>query len=168
MTTRQEHLIDWLKDAHGMEQQADKMLKGQLERLENYPKLSARIQQHIEETQSQLQLTEGCLTRLGTSPSTMKDFTGKFMAMGQAMGGMFMTDEVVKGSMASYVFENVEIAMYTVLISAAEAAGDLETKRVCEQILPQEIAMAEWVREHLPEVTMAFMARSEAGETAKK
>ncbi|TWI50934.1 ferritin-like metal-binding protein YciE [Pseudomonas duriflava] len=168
MTTRQEHLIDWLKDAHGMEQQADKMLKGQLERLENYPKLSARIQQHIEETQSQMQLIEGCLTRLGTSPSTMKDFTGKFMAMGQAMGGMFMTDEVVKGSMASYVFENVEIAMYTVLISAAEAAGDLETKRVCEQILPQEIAMADWVREHLPEVTMAFMARSEAGETAKK
>jgi ferritin-like metal-binding protein YciE len=168
MTTRQEHLIDWLKDAHGMEQQADKMLKGQLERLENYPKLSARIQQHIEETQSQLQLIEGCLTRLGTSPSTMKDFTGKFMAMGQAMGGMFMTDEVVKGSMASFVFENVEIAMYTVLIAAAEAAGDLETKRVCEQILPQEIAMAEWVKDHLPEVTMAFMTRSEAGQTAKK
>lgn len=51
------------------------------------------------------------------------------MAFGQAVGGSLMSDEVIKGAMAGYVFENMEIASYTVLIAAAEAAGDTQTKR---------------------------------------
>mgnify|MGYP002716823196 CR=1 FL=1 len=44
MTTEaREHLLDWLRDAHAMEQQAEKMLKAQAERLEHYPELKARI-----------------------------------------------------------------------------------------------------------------------------
>ena len=50
MATSQENLLDWLRDAHAMEQQAEKMLKAQSERLEHYPQLKARIDQHIEET----------------------------------------------------------------------------------------------------------------------
>lgn len=160
MATPQENLLDWLRDAHAMEQQAEKMLRAQSERLEHYPKLKARIDQHIEETLSQQTLVDGCLTRLGGSSSTIKDITGKLMAFGQAVGGSLMSDEVIKGAMAGYVFENVEIASYTVLIAAAEAAGDMETKAACEMILPQEIAMAEWLLQHLPELTEAFMIRS--------
>lgn len=169
MTDRNEHLLDWLRDAHGMEQQAEAMLKAQSSRLDHYPQLRARIDQHIEETRSQQQLIEGCIKRLGGSSSTIKDMTGKLMAFGQAVGGAVMSDEVVKGSMAGYVFENIEIATYTVLIAAAQAAGDVETQRVCEQIIVQEKAMAAWLLEHLPEVTQAFVTRSEAGsDTAKR
>jgi ferritin-like metal-binding protein YciE len=160
MATPQENLLDWLRDAHAMEQQAEKMLRAQSERLEHYPELKARIDQHIEETLSQQQLVDGCLKRLGGSSSTLKDITGKLMAFGQAVGGSLMSDEVIKGAMAGYVFENVEIASYTVLIAAAEAAGDMETKAACETILPQEIAMAEWLLQHLPELTEAFIIRS--------
>lgn len=160
MATPQENLLDWLRDAHAMEQQAEKMLRAQSERLEHYPKLKARIDQHIDETLSQQQLVDGCLKRLGGSSSTIKDMTGKLMAFGQAVGGSLMSDEVIKGAMAGYVFENVEIASYTVLIAAAEAAGDMETKVACETILPQEIAMAEWLLQHLPELTEAFIIRS--------
>jgi ferritin-like metal-binding protein YciE len=161
MATPQENLLDWLRDAHAMEQQAEKMLRAQSERLEHYPKLKARIDQHIEETLGQQQLIDGCLKRLGGSASTLKDITGKLMAFGQAVGGSLMSDEVIKGAMAGYVFENVEIASYTVLIAAAEAAGDKEMKAACETILPQEIAMAEWLLQHLPELTEAFIIRSE-------
>jgi ferritin-like metal-binding protein YciE len=160
MATPQENLLDWLRDAHAMEQQAEKMLRAQSERLEHYPKLKARIDQHIDETLSQQQLVDGCLKRLGGSSSTIKDIAGKLMAFGQAVGGSLMSDEVIKGAMAGYVFENVEIASYTVLIAAAEAAGDMETKAACETILPQEIAMAEWLLQHLPELTEAFILRS--------
>lgn len=160
MATPQENLLDWLRDAHAMEQQAEKMLRAQSDRLEHYPKLKARIDQHIEETLSQQALVDGCLKRLGGSSSTIKDITGKLMAFGQAVGGSLMSDEVIKGAMAGYVFENVEIASYTVLIAAAEAAGDMETKGACETILPQEIAMAEWLLQHLPELTQAFIVRS--------
>lgn len=79
-----------------------------------------------------------------------------------------MSDEVVKGAMAGYVFENVEIATYTVLIAAAKAAGDKQTQAACEKILPQEKAMAKWILDHLPEITEAFLARSEDPELEAK
>ncbi|WP_263145005.1 ferritin-like domain-containing protein [Pseudomonas sp. RIT-PI-AD] len=168
-TSMKDNLLDWLRDAHAMEQQAEHMLKAQAGRLEHYPALRWRIEQHIEETQSQQQLLDRCITRLGGSASTFKDLTGKLMAFGQAVGGMVMSDEVVKGAMAGYAFENVEIATYTVLIAAAAELGDTETQAACEQILAQEKAMAAWLLEHLPEVTQAFMRRSADPElTAKR
>jgi len=169
MTDRSEHLLDWLRDAHAMEKQAETMLKGQSARLENYPDLKSRIDQHIEETLGQQEMVEGCISRLGGSASALKDMGGRLAAFGQAMGGAMMSDEVIKGSMAGYVFENIEIAMYTVLIEAATAAGDVETKRICEEILVQEKAMAQWILHNLPSVTIAFLTRSETeGVTAKR
>mgnify|MGYP002039196635 FL=1 len=110
-----------------------------------------------------------CIERLGGSTSTLKDLAGKLMAFGQAVGGMAMSDEVVKGAMAGYVFENMEIASYTVLIEAAEAVGDSATAQACRSILKEEVAMAEWLKEHLPEVTRAFLARSaDPDATAKR
>jgi ferritin-like metal-binding protein YciE len=167
-TTANEHLNDWLRDAHAMEEQAEKMLNAQADRLEHYPALRARIVQHIEETKGQQRLLDECLTRRGISNSVLKDMGGKLMAFGQAVGGMTASDEVVKGAMAGYVFENLEIASYTSLIGAAKAVGDTATQTACEQILVQEKAMAAWLLEHLPEITQAFLARSEApGVTAK-
>lgn len=160
MATPKENLLDWLRDAHAMEQQAEKMLKAQSERLEHYPALKARIDEHIQETLGQQQLLDQCLSRYDASSSTLKDLAGKLMAFGQGVGGMTMSDEVVKGAMSGYVFENIEIAMYTVLIAAAIAAGDKETQAACEQILPQEEAMAQWLKDHLPEITQAFLERS--------
>ena len=160
MATPQENLLDWLRDAHAMEQQAENMLKAQSERLEHYPQLKARIDQHLQETLGQQRLIDECLKRLGGSSSTLKEMAGKVMAFGQAVGGSMMSDEVIKGAMSGYVFENLEIASYTVLIAAAQAAGDTQTQKTCEQILVQEEAMAAWLKEHLPEVTQAFLSRS--------
>ncbi|MFV3330994.1 ferritin-like domain-containing protein [Pseudomonas sp. NY15437] len=159
MTSKKDNLLDWLRDAHAMEQQAEKMLEAQSGRLEHYPQLKTRIDQHLEETRGQQRLIEGCLERLGSSPSTLKDLGGKLMAFGQAVGGMTVSDEVVKGAMSGYVFENMEIAAYTVLIAAAQEVGDSATEAALKQILPQEVAMADWLREHLPEITRAYLAR---------
>lgn len=167
-TTADENLNDWLRDAHAMEQQAEKMLKAQAERLEHYPALRERIVQHIEETRWQQGQLDEILGRRNISNSVVKDLGGKLMAMGQAIGGMTASDEVVKGAMAGYVFENIEIATYTTLIAAAQAVGDTATQAACEQIIVQEKAMAAWLLEHMPEVTQAFLARSATpGATAK-
>lgn len=163
-----EHLLDWLRNAHAMEQQAEHMLRAQLTRIEHYPPLKARIQQHIEETVGQRLLIEGCLKQHDASPSSTKDFFAKVMATGQAIGGMANADEVIKGAIASYAFENVEIATYTTLAAAAELAGDSVTLDACQQILPQERAMAEWLLENLPLLTEAYLLRDAAGETAKR
>jgi len=155
-----DNLNDWLRDAHAMEQQAEQMLNAQADRLEHYPELKARIVQHIEETRGQQALLDECMTRRGVSNSVLKDLGGKLMAFGQAVGGMTVSDEVVKGAMAGYVFENLEIASYTALIAAAQQAGDATTQAACERIIVQEKAMAAWLLEHLPQLTQAFLVRS--------
>lgn len=163
------HVVDWLRDAHAMEQQAEVMLKDLVDRLEHYPQLRAHIEDHLEDTREQQKLLKGCIERLGGSPSMLKDLMGKVVAFGQSVSGMVVSDEVVKGAMSTYVFAHMEIASYTILIAAAKAIGDNETQRVCEAILQQEKAMAEWLRGHLPEVTQAFLARSATpGLSAKR
>ena len=169
MTDAREHLLDWLRDAHAMEQQAEQMLKAQAARIEHYPKLRARIEQHVQETLGQQAVLLQCIERLGSSPSTIKDTMGKLAALGQAMGGVVASDEIVKGAMAGYVFEHMEIASYTALIAAAQTLGDSETQQACEQILAEEIAMAQWLQDNLPEITQQFLSRVETpGVEAKK
>lgn len=72
------------------------------------------------------------------------------------------------GSLASYTFEQMEIVSYKILIAAAEHAGDRETKRVCETILKQELAMAQWLDEHAAEMTRKFLEPNQQGLAAKR
>lgn len=168
MADLKENLIDWLRDAHAMEQQAEQMLKAQAARIEHYPKVKARIEAHLQETLGQQKLLAGCIERLGGTPSAMKDMMGRVAAFGQAAGGALNSDEIVKGAIASYVFENLEIATYTALIAAAKTVGDTETAHVCEQILPQEVAMAKWVLENLPHLTEEFLVRDATPDVEAK
>lgn len=163
-----EHLIDWLRDAHAMEKQAESMLKGQASRLEHYPEVKARVEQHITETQQQARDVEQCLKSLGEDTSALKDTGGKAMALMQAMGGMVMSDEVIKGAVVSYAFEHMEVASYTVLISAARAAGETEVAHACERILQQEKAMAAWLAEHTPATVQQFLQHERTGEKSKR
>jgi ferritin-like metal-binding protein YciE len=169
MTDMDERLNQWLRDAHAMEGQAERMLDGEAYRIENYPQLKARMEQHLLETRSQRERLERCLERRGTSPSGMKDLAARFVGMMQAVTGAAVGDEVVKGVLASYTFEHMEIASYRILIAAAEAAGDAETARVCQEILLEEEAMAGWLADAIPGITRAHLARAEAElEEAKR
>ena len=168
MATAEERLMEWLRDAHAAEEQAETMLSGMAGRIQNYPQLKARIEQHLQETKRQAELVRGCIERRGGSTSTIKDAGAKMIAMGQAMSGMFVGDEVMKGSIASYAFEAMEIASYRILIATAEQVGDAETARVCQQILREEEAMAEWIEQNLPSLTQQYLRREETpGVTAK-
>lgn len=110
---RIEHYHDWLRDAHAMEKQAEKMLESMASRIENYPELRSRIEQHISETKNQLSQLESILDRNNISRSVIKDSMSKMAAFGQSIGGIFPSDEIVKGSISGYVFEQFEIACYT-------------------------------------------------------
>src|SRR5690606_25052644 len=144
------------------------LLKGQAGRIESYPDLGARIEQHLAETRSQRERLEACIERRGASSSSLKDMTGKFIATMQNLSGLFAGDEVVKGVLASYTFEHMEIASYRILIAAAEADGDAETARVCEEICREEEAMAEWLKEHMGQIATQHLVREEASLDAAK
>ncbi|EDV5278554.1 ferritin-like domain-containing protein, partial [Salmonella enterica subsp. enterica] len=137
-----EHYHDWLRDAHAMEKQAESMLESMASRIENYPDIKARIEQHISETKHQITMLEEVLDRNGISRSVLKDSMSKMAAMGQSIGGMFPSDEIVKGSISGYVFEQFEIACYTSLLAAAKKAGDTASIPTIEAILKEEMQMA--------------------------
>lgn len=157
-----EHLLEWLRDAHAMEQQAQTMLSGQIDRLENYPELKAKLQEHLEETRRQADLVKGCIESLGGSSSALKDIAGMTVGIGQGLSGLFVSDEVVKGSLASFTFEQMEIASYRILVSAAEALSEHEVAATCRRILAEEEAMAEWLAQKMPATVWKFLKRSDA------
>jgi ferritin-like metal-binding protein YciE len=150
-----------------MEMHAVSFLERQQESIENYPLLAGRIAQHREETLWQISQLERCLGILGAEPSTIKNVMGTLSANMGAMGTMFASDEILKDSIASTAFEHLEIASYKVIIAAAEQAGEAEIARLCQGILDQEVAMAAWLEEHLPETTAQFLQRAAAGQPAK-
>jgi ferritin-like metal-binding protein YciE len=168
MTDPKDHVLAWLRDAHAAEEQAETMLSTMSGRLEHYPELKARIDQHISESQRQAEAVRGCLERLGSSPSAIKEAGTKLMGFAQSFSGVFTSDEVVKGVLASYAFEHMEIASYKMLIVAAREVGDTQTAQVCEQILQEEIAMAKWLEDNMESITQKFLTLERAGATAKR
>ncbi len=167
-TVAREHFLDWLRDAHAMEEQAETMLTTMESRIENYPELRARITQHIQETRHQAERLRHCIQQMGGDTSALKDVAGKFMATMQGFSGAMATDEVVKGGMFSYAFEHMEIAAYRNLITAANLLGEAGIAQVCEQILAEEIAMAAWLEDNMGAVATQFLQRSETSPSQAK
>lgn len=168
MMNHVEHYHDWLRDAHAMEKQAESMLESMASRIDNYPDVRARIEQHINETKRQITLLEEILDRNDISRSVLKDSMSKMAALGQSIGGMFPSDEIVKGSISGYVFEQFEIACYTSLLAAAKKAGDTASVPAIETILAEEREMAEWLIRHIPQTTEQFLLRSDASGVEAK
>ncbi|ALA20379.1 MULTISPECIES: ferritin-like domain-containing protein [Chelatococcus] len=168
MTDPKDHLLSWLRDAHAAEEQAITMLSNLAGRIENYPELKARMEQHVTETERQAERVRACLQRLGSDTSTIKDTGTKLLGLGQALSGVFTSDEVMKGVLASYAFEHMEIASYRILMAAARELGDAETERVCGEILQEELAMAKWLENHFDSITSRFfLLEKDPSATAK-
>ncbi len=150
-------VIKWLNDAYGMENALIQVLENHAKDAQDHPQVQARIQQHIEETRRHADLVKGCIERLGSSTSTVKSGMSTLMGTVQGASTGFAKDELVKNALADYASEHFEIASYTSLIAAAEALGDLETARVCQEILLDEQAMAAWLEQQIPVVTREML-----------
>ena len=168
MTDITKYVDQWLRDAHAMEKQAETILKGQTSRIENYPELAARMETHLTETRSQRERLEACMERRDTSTSGVKDVSAQFTAMMQNFSGMFAGDEIVKGVLASYSFEHMEIASYRILAAAAETEGDMQTAQLCREICLEEEAMADWLKDNIDSITSQYLRRVATDQDAKR
>jgi ferritin-like metal-binding protein YciE len=156
-----------LRNAHGMENQALSIMKPQASRIENYPAVAQRLEQHIRETESQIERLETILRGMDEDPSTFKDTVMSAVGSVTAMGHSAATDEIIKNSLANYAFEHYEMAAYKSLLTLAEAGGMEQAVELLEQNLAEEEAMAEWLDENLPSVTLQYAHLRDAGESAK-
>lgn len=167
MTQSKEHLLVWLRDAYAMELQSQEFLEKQLNRVENYPTLSLRLREHLEETKDQAQQIENCIKMLDADTSMVKNALGKISGNLTGMAAVFSSDEILKSSIASAAFEEYEIASYKILIAAAEHANEAKISNICRAILLQEEAMAAWLNTHIPGLAMDFLVRSELDMEAR-
>ncbi|WP_245426888.1 DUF892 family protein [Mesorhizobium sp. YM1C-6-2] len=84
-----------------------------------------------------------------------------------APGHSVAGDEILKNSLANFAFENYEIAAYNSLIVLAEAGGFSQAVDILKQNLAEEEAMAKWLQDNLPDVTLQFAQLRDARVSAK-
>jgi ferritin-like metal-binding protein YciE len=155
-----------LRNQHAVETQAISLLSRQVERLENYPEMEARMREHIEESKVHARRLEEILFALGSTHSALKDAGLSLTANMAALAHSVAPDEVVKNSFANYAFEHFEIAAYKSLITLSQAVGQTSGITALEQSLREEIAMAEWINEHLADTTLQYLNRLTSGVEA--
>jgi ferritin-like metal-binding protein YciE len=161
-----ETLMTGLRNAHSMEQQAISVLNMQLGRLDDYPELRSRLQDHVGESERQAERLDRMLQRFDTSTSSFKDTVMSLMGSAQSSMQAMADDAVLKAMMADTMFEHFEITAYRSLIELSDLAGMGELKPELETSLREEEEMARWLEERLPEITRRYVELTAGVEPA--
>ncbi len=155
-----------LRNMHALEMTAIELTERQVERLEHYPEMKAKLQQHHGESQRQAQRLESILARHGTTSSALKNTVTAVMGNVAAALHAPASDEILKNTFANFAFEHQEIAAYTSLIAMAEVVGDTASIPVLQQSLGEEQAMADWIKGQIAPTTRRFLDLTRAGAKA--
>jgi ferritin-like metal-binding protein YciE len=158
--------VTGLKNAHGVEHQALALIDRQLDHLANYPEVADMLRQHRGETEQQIERLEEILHGFNESHSTLKDLGLSLSGNMAAIAHVFAPDEILKNSFANFAFENFEAAAYKSLITLADAGSFVSATPLLQTSLREEQAMAAWVDENNASLTMKYVERRAAGETA--
>jgi ferritin-like metal-binding protein YciE len=154
----EEQLIAWLNDAYAMEKAQVPILENHANDARRHPEVRERDLQHLKETKEHARDIKRCLEHLGEKPSATKKAIGRVTGAMQSVATEPFQDELMKNFLMDYAAEHFEIACYRSLITAAEEAGHPKIARVCQEILEEEEAMAEWLRDHLPKAVHITMS----------
>lgn len=158
--------VTGLQNAHAVEQQALSLIDRQLDRLIHYPEIAERLRTHRVETEAQIRRLEDILGSLGERSSAVKDMALSFVGNLAAIGNLMAADEVLKNQFVNAAFENFEIASYTSLIALAEAGSFPTAGALLQETLREEVAMAAWVQDSLPDLTRKYVSLRAGGGTA--
>jgi ferritin-like metal-binding protein YciE len=136
------HLVDYLTDAHAIENQAIGPLENGPELVDDEP-LATLFREHLAATRRHQRLVCERLEAHGESPSKLKDLAMKAGAI--SWGGFFGAhpDTVGKLNAFAYAFEHLEMGGYEQLLRVARRAGDHATEAIATKILAEERAAAE-------------------------
>lgn len=171
MPTKSSHslrptFVTGLQNAHAVEQQALALIDRQLDRLTSYPEVADRLRLHRVETQQQIARLDEILRSLGESRSSLKDMALNLMGNFAALSHVMAPDEILKNSFVNFAFENFEIASYRSLLALAEAGSFSPATSLLEATLKEEQAMAAWVEESIPMLTLKYVGLREEGRMA--
>lgn len=160
----QQTIIAWLNDAYAMENHTIAHLEGHARDAKEDAAVRARLEQHVAESRRHADLVAAAIARLGGDTSALKAGVAKAIGgiagVGSGLFGAKEHDTLLKEALVNAANEQFEIAAYTALRVAAQTAGDTETARMCETILADERAMAQWLEQQLPILTQESLAQN--------
>jgi ferritin-like metal-binding protein YciE len=158
--------VTGLQNAHALEHQALSLIDRQLDRLVHYPEIADRLRSHRVETENQIRRLEDVLSSLGEQGSSLKDLAMSFIGNLAGLSHVAASDEVLKNQFVNAAFENFEIASYTALIALGELAAFPTATALLRETLQEEVAMAAWVQDSLPDLTRKYVSLRAGGGTA--
>jgi ferritin-like metal-binding protein YciE len=141
-TTLQQKLVDYIEDAHALEQNVLQMLNSMSATTQD-DEILQEIEHHKVETERHEQLLRERLQALGAAPSIRKEAQSLVAALAKGVSDQVRGDKAGKNARDAFVTEHVEIAAYELLERLAQRAGDEETARIAREIRADEEAMAQ-------------------------
>ena len=104
LTQPRDNLVAWLRDAYALESQAIQLAERQIQRLEHYPDLRGKLQEHLSQTRGQQAALEQAFALLDSDLSALKAGVMKVAANVQGMMHALASYEVMKHILANYAF----------------------------------------------------------------
>src|SRR5437588_3325865 len=141
MTDLEQQLVNYIEDAHAVEQHMLFALDRMISTTED-PDMRGHLEHHREETERHRQLLEERLEAHGQSPSAVKDAGQVLSALSKGIIDKARSDNAGKNARDGYVAEHLEIACYELLERVATIAGDEATAAVARRNRTDEEAMA--------------------------
>ena len=163
-----DYLVLGLKNAHAITRQGRVLVAGQVDRVESYPQLKAKLDVHLQEKDAQLERLESLIAKYGTSPSVLKDTAMSVAAGVASIASAASADEVVKNGFATLAQAKYEAAAFETLLVFAEAAGEAEALRPLQQCLSESRGLASFVEENLRGTAVRFLQLRAEGQRAKR
>jgi ferritin-like metal-binding protein YciE len=141
-TPLQQKLVDYIEDAHALEQNVLQMLNSMAATTQD-EEILQEIEHHKLETERHEELLRARLEALGETPSVRKETQSLVAALAKGVTDQVRGDKAGKNARDAFVTEHVEIAAYELLERLAQRAGDEETARIAREIRADEQAMAQ-------------------------
>jgi len=137
----QRKLVDYVQDAHAMEQNVSTMLTSMISTTDD-PEIKGMLEGHKRQTGEHERRLRERLDAMGAGTSTTKAVGGLGAALFKGVGDLARTDKPGKNARDGYVTEHMEIAAYELLERLAKRAGDEKTAEVARQNRADEREMA--------------------------
>jgi ferritin-like metal-binding protein YciE len=134
-------LVDYVEDAHAMEQNVSKMLDSMISTTDD-PEIDEVLRHHKQETEEHERKLRERLDALGAGTSAAKQAGAVGAALLKGVGDVARTDKPGKNARDGFMTEHMEIASYELLERLAERAGDQQTAEVARENRADEQAMA--------------------------
>jgi len=140
-------LVDYLRDAHAMEQNVLRMLDS-LVSMTNHEATLRRLLEHRKETERHERMLKERLDELGEGTSMSADYAAITASILKAVTDRMRTDKPSRNARDAYITEHTEIAAYELIERLALRCGDSETAHLARTIRHDEEKMAEWIVSH--------------------